>query len=120
MRNEITVTEDDLELVDAANFNHRELFHFELDSKRPFGNSNKFADMCEALGLETVETINGETVVPEEYRDTLEEHAQKLPYVFEVILQNGRQTGHYIRENPHEKWVLQEEYSEDRGSDVSG
>ena len=111
-RNEITVTEDDLKLVDAANFeNPPGLFEFQLDSKRPFGNSSKFKDMCEALGLETVETIRGETVVPAEYKDVLEEQAQKLPYVFEVILQNGRETGHYIRETPHDDWQLQEEYT---------
>lgn len=112
-RNEITVTEDDLKLVNAANFTHKGLFDFRLDSKRPFGNSSKFKDICDALGLETVETISGETVVPAEYKDTLEEQAQKLPYVFEIILQNGRETGHYIRESPHDDWQLQEEYNDE-------
>lgn len=112
-RNEITVTEDDLKLVDAANFTHNGLFDFRLDSNRPFGNGNKFKDMCDALGLETVETLSGETVVPAEYKDVLEEQAQKLPYVFEVILQNGRGTGHYIRETPHDDWQLQEEYNDE-------
>lgn len=115
VRCEVTVTEDDLKLVDAANFEHNGLFAFKLDYKRPFGNSDRFRDMCEMLGLEMVETMGGDTVVPAEYKDTLEEHAQKLPYVFEVVLQNGRQTGHYIRENPHRPWVLQEEYDAENG-----
>ncbi|QIB75341.1 hypothetical protein G3I44_14220 [Halogeometricum borinquense] len=67
-----------------------------MDSKRPFGNSSIFEDMCEILDLELVEVLGEGEMVPARHKDTLEEHARKLPDVFRIVLRHGRRTGEYV------------------------
>jgi len=102
---QVTINEDDLKLVENLNIkDDPELFTIRVDSKRPFGNSDIFKDMCRKLDLDLVETVSGEEVVPMKHKEKLENHAQKLPTVVEVILENGRVTGTFAKESYSEPW----------------
>jgi len=102
----ITITEEDLKIVDNLNIqDDPELFTIRVDSKRPFGNSAIFKDLCRILDLEIVEGISGEEVVPIEHKEKLENHAQKLDSVVEVILKKGRETGTFTKESYSDPWI---------------
>ena len=102
---QVTINEDDLKLLENLNIkDDPELFTIRVDSKRPFVNSDIFKDMCRKLDLDLVEAVSGEEVVPMKHKEKLENHAQKLPTVVEVVLENGRATGTFAKESYSEPW----------------
>jgi len=113
---EVTITEEDLKLVENLNIKDDPgLFDIRVDSKRPFGNSDRFKDMCRKLDLELVEAVSGEEIVPMEHKEKLENHAQKLGTVVEVVLKKGRVTGTFAKESYSEPWYKKSRDNIDKG-----
>lgn len=114
---DVEITEDDLKLVENLNLrDDPDLFTVRVDSKRPFGNSDIFKDMCKVLDLDLTETISGEEVVPRDHKEKLENHAQKLGDVVELVLKKGKVTGRFTKDSYSEPW--QEAWEDDSGDNI--
>jgi len=105
---EFDLTEEHLELFKAAwvSWDPCEFGAPEIDPKRPYGNSDVVLDMAEVLGVETVETEDGEVVRAEDAKRLRELHAE-METALQVVLNAGEFTaGHYRKEKYVGRWEL--------------
>ena len=102
------LTEDHVKLLRRANVRWEDEPYEgapAIDAKRPFGNSDWVSDVAEIIGLEPIETDDGETFWPKGTRERCETLYRTLADALQVVLASGSfEPGIYISDRYHDNW----------------
>jgi hypothetical protein len=113
-RTVFVLTEEHVTLLRNSNVNDElsrvEYGAAQIDGKRPYGNSDVLMDIASLLGVEKIETADGESVIRKEDGDRLERLHRETPTALQVVLASGSFTpGTYQTSSPyHRDWRLVE------------
>lgn len=101
----ILVTADHIAILRALHIDDDGFGFPQVNSKRPLGNSNVRDDLAKALGIDPIETDDGEMIYPKGTTEIIAERMKGLPEALEALLRTADfELGEYVADDYSSKW----------------